>query len=658
MSRTRSRIGWSLLALTCALDTGAVALSLGHEPANETVLYPLVDILMAGAGALIVARHPQHRVGWLLCASGVFGASLELADGYGLHDFDGSTWGAWYATWAWIPHGVLLALILVLFPDGRFLSSRWRPAAWTTLAGCLIAVPGVALGSMGADAFAPAASPVAIDAGLASALAGIGQALFVAGFVLSGASLVVRLRRSHGVERQQLKWFAYAVALLIAVVPFVVGLWYRTEVVHALFPVALAGLPVGAYVGIMRHRLYDIDRVINRTLVYGALTASIVGVYAAVLLAVEALLHDSGSGVGAVVATGAVAVAVQPLRTSLQQRVNRVMYGDRSEPYAALSRLGQRLGADVAPGAVLNTIVAAVAEALRVPHVAIELGHGTTPEPAAEHGKRGHGELERVPLVSRGETVGRLVVETRTPGDPLRADERRLLEDLARQAAPAVDAVRLTNDLQRSRERLVVALEEERRRLRRDLHDGLGPALAGVVLSLDNARELLRKDPDAASALLGLLREATQEAIGDVRRLVYGLRPPTLDELGLVPAIREQAARLNGNERGVRISVDGPDGLADLPAAVEVAAYRIAAEAITNVVRHSDARTCRVSIELNGALELDIRDDGHGPTEGYEPGVGINSMRERATELGGSFSIDHEGDRGTRVQVVLPLSGP
>ena len=179
MSRTRSRIGWSLLALTCALDTGAVALSLGHEPANETVLYPLVDILMAGAGALIVARHPRHRVGWLLCASGVFGASLELADGYGLHDFDGSTWGAWYATWSWIPHGALLALVFVLFPDGRFPSSRWRPAAWTTLAGCLIAVPGVALGSVGADAFAPAPSPVAIDAGLASALAGIGQALFV-----------------------------------------------------------------------------------------------------------------------------------------------------------------------------------------------------------------------------------------------------------------------------------------------------------------------------------------------------------------------------------------------------------------------------------------------------------------------------------------------
>jgi len=186
MSRTRSRIGWSLFALTCALDTGTVALSLGHEPAYETLLYALVDILMAGAGALIVARHPHHRVGWLFCAIGVFGASLELADGYGLHDFDGSTWGAWYATWAWIPHGALLALVFVLFPDGRFPSSRWRPAAWTTLAGCLIAVPGVALGSVGADAFAPAASPVAIDAGLASALAGIGQALFVAGFVLSG----------------------------------------------------------------------------------------------------------------------------------------------------------------------------------------------------------------------------------------------------------------------------------------------------------------------------------------------------------------------------------------------------------------------------------------------------------------------------------------
>ncbi|MDQ3723711.1 MAG: sensor histidine kinase, partial [Actinomycetota bacterium] len=276
-------------------------------------------------------------------------------------------------------------------------------------------------------------------------------------------------------------------------------------------------------------------------------------------------------------------------------------------------------------------------------------------QPAAVYGERGRGEVERVPLVSRGDTVGRLVVESRAAGESLRSDELRLLADLARQAATAVDAARLTNDLQRSRERLVVAREEERRRLRRDLHDGLGPTLAAVVLQLDNARALVREDPEVTSAMLAALRDAAQEAIGDVRQLVYGLRPPALDELGLVPAIREQAARMNGDERGVQIRVEGPDELTELPAAVEVAAFRIAVEAITNVVRHADANTCVVQLALNGNLEVDVHDDGTA-RDGYPAGVGISSMRERATELGGSFTITPARQRGTRVHVTLPLS--
>ncbi len=647
-----------LLALTCVLDAAAVTLSLGREPAYETVLYALVDIGMASAGALILARHRRHMIGWLFCVSGVWGALLEFAESWGLHELPGGEWGAWFALWAWIAHGAVLAFVFLLFPDGRVLGRRWRAAGWLTVAGCVLAVPGLALGADSHEAFAPARNPIAIDATLADVLAGIGQALFVVGFLACGASLVVRLRRSAGVERQQLKWFGYAGAVLVVVGSFTIALWSQTVVVHILFPLVLCGLPIAAGIAILRYRLYEIDRVINRTLVYGALTAAIVALYGAVVLTVDALLKDSASRAGTLIATGVVAVAAHPLRTWLQRRVNRLMYGDRDDPYAALSRLGQRLGADVAPGAVLQTIVDAVAEALRVPHVAIELAHGDAFEPAAVCGQRASGEHERVALISRGETVGRIVVESRAAGDRLRADERRLLADLARQAAPAVDAARLTYDLQRSRERLVVAREEERRRLRRDLHDGLGPTLAGVVLQLDNTRALLATQPDAASAMLATLRDAAQTAIGDVRELVYGLRPPALDELGLVPAIREQAARMNGDERGPRISVDGPDDLAQLPAAVEVAAFRIAVEAITNVVRHADARTCRVRLTLNGTLELDVHDDGDATTTSYQPGVGISSMRERATELGGSFRIGRHSDHGTHVHVTLPLAGP
>ena len=656
MSRRAGRIAWLLFALTCALQIAAVGLSLGREP-SYTLLYGLVAILMSGAGALIVARHDRHVVGWLFCLFGLYGAFGELAQGWGLRDLPGGDWGTWFSLWMWIVHGVVFAFVFALFPDGRFLSSRWRAGPWLTAIGCLVALPGLALGPSSEEAFAPGSNPIAIDPSLAGALAGLGQALFVIGFVLSGVSLVVRLRCSEGVERQQLKWFAYATAMLVAVAPFVVVLWSRTVVVQVLFPVVLCGLPIAAGIAILRYRLYEIDRVVNRTLVYGALTASIVGLYAAFVLAVDALLADADSRAGALVATGVVAVAVHPLRLWLQRRVNRLMYGDRDDPYAALSRLGQRLGADVAPDAILTTIISTVAEALRVPYVAIELAHGAGFEAAAVYGARGLGEVERVPLVSRGDTVGELVVESRAAGESLRSDELRLLADLARQAATAVDAARLTNDLQRSRERLVMAREEERRRLRRDLHDGLGPTLAGVVLQLDNARALVREDPEVTRAMLAALRDATQEAIGEVRRLVYGLRPPALDELGLVPAIREQAARMNGDERGgVRIRVEGPDELAELPAAVEVAAFRIAVEAITNVVRHAGANTCVVQLALNGNLEVDVHDDGTAH-DGYAAGVGISSMRERATELGGSFTITRASERGTRVHVTLPLSG-
>ena len=205
-----------------------------------------------------------------------------------------------------------------------------------------------------------------------------------------------------------------------------------------------------------------------------------------------------------------------------------------------------------------------------------------------------------------------------------------------------------------ARERLVAAREEERRRLRRDLHDGLGPALAGAALKVEAAENLLQIDAEAASRLLGDARAEIQDAVADVRRLVYALRPPALDELGLVGALREQAERLEVGER-VRVEVDAPGRLDGLPAAVEVAAYRIALEAMTNVARHADAQACRVRISVNGVLELEITDDGHGLPSDYRTGVGISSMRERAEELGGTCGIERLDGHGTRVRARLPL---
>jgi signal transduction histidine kinase len=245
--------------------------------------------------------------------------------------------------------------------------------------------------------------------------------------------------------------------------------------------------------------------------------------------------------------------------------------------------------------------------------------------------------------------------------------ERRLLEDLAHQIGASAhaalmtdEALRLSADLQRSRERLVEAREEERRRLRRDLHDGLGPQLSSQALTIDAVRALMRGDPDAAEELLLDLKAQAQDAVTDIRRLVYGLRPPALDDLGLLGALRESAAQYGA--KGLSVSVETPQSLPPLSAAVEVATYRIAQEAMTNVARHAGAKTCTVALAIDeaGVLSLEVRDDGRGIPEpqahsAVRAGVGLTSMRERATELGGSLVVEPLPEGGTRVRARLPL---
>jgi len=258
------------------------------------------------------------------------------------------------------------------------------------------------------------------------------------------------------------------------------------------------------------------------------------------------------------------------------------------------------------------------------------------------------------PLTSQRETVGRLLVGTRSRGEQLGPDDERLLADLARQAGPATHAVALRLALDASRAGLVTAREDERRRLRRDLHDGLGPTLAGLTLGLDTARARSAGQPELQE-LLGRLKTETQRAVTDVRRIVYGLRPPALDEFGLVGSLREEVGRLQYEAPALAVTLDAPDeGLADLPAAVEVACYRIVTEALTNVTRHAHATRCSVRIHLDHDLDVDVRDDGVGLPEGWRTGVGIASMRERVAELGGRLAIEPCLPHGTRITACLP----
>ncbi len=543
---------------------------------------------------------------------------------------------------------VSFLMLFYLFPDGSFVPRWTRPLAllWAVLGIPRYFAPGTPL-----DLHASPAGFVPMYLGF------LGTAIF---------AQVYRYRRvSRHDQRQQTKWvvFGFVAAMFTFLVFILVGSTLPPSldenpfgflVANAIMYLSMLLIPVTIGIAILRYRLWEIDVIINRTLVYGSLTGIVIGLYVLIVGGLGAILQARGNLVISLVATGLIAVAFQPLRDRLQRTVNRLMYGEREEPYRIIARLGRRLEATLNPLEVLQTIVHTLSEALRLPYAAIELKQEGGYTLTASAGQSSTDPL-RLPLTYHGEELGRLVMGPRIGEGSFTASERRLLEDLARQAGVAVHAVRLTSDLQLSRERLVTAREEERRRLQRDLHDGLGPTLASLFQRLDTASVLVRSNPEDAVALLGDLKGRVKTTIADVRRLVYALRPPALDEFGLVSAVREHAAQLNGSD-GLCIAVEAPEKLPPLPAAVEVAAYRIVFEALANVVRHAQARTCRIWMTVDDdALCVEIADDGTGLLPDQQAGVGITSMRERAAELGGELRIESGAAGGTLVRTRLPL---
>lgn len=479
---------------------------------------------------------------------------------------------------------------------------------------------------------------------------------------------IYRYRRvSNLVERQQTKWVVFGMAIFLALTALTTIPYLITQAAPRNEPQPLWALPIGPLwwlslnilplsltIAVMRYRLFDIDIIINRTLVYGALTVSTMAIYALVV-GYFGNLFQSGDRSGlAFLATGLVALVFQPMRQWLQLLINRLLYGERDNPAEVLSNLGKRLESVVAPDAILPAIVESIAKALRLPYVAVMLKQGIEFALAAEYGQPPASNLtcERFPLNYRNEPIGLILLSRRGGEDSFSSDEKTLLENITHQVSVAAYAVQVTRDLQRSREQIVGAREEERRRLRRDLHDGLGPSLASLTLKLDAARNQLKQNPDETDVLLGELKSQTQSAIEDIRRLVYDLRPPALDELGLFSAIQEYATNLIRAGLSVRIERNGE--FPKLPAAVEVAAYRIVCEALTNASKHSQATECDVRLSFNGVLQIDVQDNGIGLPEGRHSGVGMFSMRERAAELGGTFAIHSNGGGGVHITAHLP----
>lgn len=631
---------------------------------------PAIAVAFPILGAFIVSRRPANVVGWLwLATAGV--AVAFLAEQYAVHaliaepgSLPGGTWAAWVAAFVWLPgYLALWTLVPLVFPDGRLPSPRWRPVLWVAVAMIATATVGAALTTENAASPSPR-NPLGIES--LPELGGPAQAfaVLVLGPVCVTA-LVFRYRRSPSSRRVQLRpvVLATAVAVLVPVSVALAGLLGVVVPLGAYRAAGLAGLlaiPVAAGAAVVRSGLYgidvEVDSVVNVALVYGALATVGTAAYVAIVTLIETV-GSGTAGLGpSLAAVAAVAVLTHLLRSPLQQRVDRLLYRKRRYDYRVLTSLGQSVQSSIGPDAVLPAIVATISAGLRVPYVGIVVGQGDEVVASAAYGQAGEDDVV-VPLVHHSEAVGRLRVAPRAPHEPFDAADRRLLDDLARQVSVAAYALCLTADLQRSRERLVTAREEERRRLRRDLHDGLKPALAGVSLGLEAVSNTLGAD-NPANALLARLKAELDAATADIRRLVYDLRPSALDELGLVGALRQHAARFDLDPDGLQVVVDAPAEIAGLPAAVEVAAYRIGVEALENVRRHARARHCEVVVSVrDGHLELEVRDDGEGLDPRRRPGVGLVAMRERAAELGGTCQVEQRGSSGTCVRATLPIDG-
>lgn len=680
VARVWAAIAVALMLLNLVLAVRYVAITgdatgfLSHQ-----LLLPLSTVVYALLGVAVITHQPVNPIGWLFLVTGTayaltalsagiiaYGSSLPAAISPALADL-----ALWLGNWIWLPATILpTTFVFLLFPDGRLPSPRWRPVAWAVGLGLALIAVGLALYPGPVESWGTGPNPYALagaDA-ILDLLITAGSALLLIGGVGSILAVLFRYRLSRGIERQQMKWLAYVAAIIVIFMFVSVPVWLTgglsdpvaMEVNIALTNVVMLLIGIAAAVAIVGYRLYDIDILINRTLVYGVMTGIILLIYTLVVGAASILFGSQGNWLLALGATGLVAVLFLPIRNRLQRGVNRLLYGQRDEPFEVMAWLGQRLEQTITPDSAYPTIVETVAQAMRLPYAAIQIPRDGQRRTVDSYGKPGN-DLVSYDLTHQGEIVGWLQVGRRAPDEALNPADERLLRNIARQAGAAVHNAQLTADLQRSRQQIITSREEERRRLRRDLHDGLGPSLASLLLEARVLRRMIRDDQDAAEKLAEEMQADIRTTIEDIRRVVHELRPPALDDLGLAAAVQVMAAKIgreenqgNGAVGGLRVEVDAPSDLPQLPAAVEVAAYRIIQEALTNVVHHAQARCAVVRLRLDRQLLIEVADDGVGINGGRVGGMGLRSMRERAAELGGSFSIEPAPGGGTIIRAALP----
>jgi signal transduction histidine kinase len=705
MSRRAVRwVAWGLWTLVLALLVFVFvlgALNDSEVTAEEFFLVPLVLLATTTSstvGALVASRQPRNPIGWLflglsLCVVlGVMGEDYPI---YALRTNPGSLpapeWVLWVSGWTFGIAGAAVPLIILLFPSGTVPSRRWRPTPWLLAGGTLWALAWYAVEPRG---LAPTPgltvrNPVAIEGirGIASPMITAGTIVAVVSGIACFVGLVLRFRRSHGEERQQLRWLAVVGAFslvmflaLFASEPISGGNSTIDDILWSFFIASLmVGIPAACGIAILKYRLYELDVVIKKTVVFAILAGFVTLVYVGLVVGIGNLVTDAGTGFDFLVfgAIAIVALILQPLRHRARRLADRLVYGKRATPYEVLSQFTERIGETLSVEDVLtrmtNLITAGtgadraevwlrVGRELRLeassppreegddqPRLPLEAGDDEPPDiPAA---------TEVIAVRHRGELLGAIAVSV-PAADPLTPEQDRMLSELAVQAGLVLRNVGLTaelrarlEELKRSRERLVAAQDEERRRIERNLHDGAQQQLIALAVKSRLAQQLAAGDPAKSGELLSDIQRDAEAALEDLRDLARGIYPPLLADRGLGAALEAQARKAS-----IPVTIEVIDG-ARYPQAIEAAVYFCCLEALNNVAKYADASRATVRIARDdGWLRFEVEDDGRGfDIESTTHGTGLQGMADRLDALGGRFEVITTPGAGTTVAGTVVL---
>jgi signal transduction histidine kinase len=696
--RGARRIAWAMIGAIVALQLGHIVLgastgSLADQGALASVIYDGVTFLcsavFAAAGLVIVTRQPKNTIGWLLLAIPLTAAAAFFVGDYATEalvthpaSLPFGRLAAWVDRWAIVATLVVFIPLFLLFPNGRLPSRRWRPALWLTIAGPAVAIvsfaltPGRLTGAFADLTSVTVMNPLGINAmaGPLNALTKVGGFACVIAAVLAGASVLARFHVASGETRQQIKWLAFvaaAFAVEFAVTLVGAGLLGQEAIGNVgfflMFLTLALGIPIACGIAILKYRLYEIDVVINKTIVYGALAAFITAVYVGIVVGVGRLVGEGARPdlLLSIVATAVVAVAFQPVRERIQRVANRLVYGERATPYEVLSEFSERMGATYATEDLLPRMARTLAEGTGAARadVWVKIGTQLRPEatwpgeadPLASVEIAGMPE-DLVPVAHHGELLGALSIRKK-PGEALTPTEAKLIADLAAQAGLVLRNAGLTEQLlvrleqlRASRQRLVTAQDEARRKLERNIHDGAQQQLVALAVKANLAEQLMGKDVGRARSLLAQVKTESTEALENLRDLARGIYPPLLADKGLGAALEAQARK-----SPVAVTVESA-GIGRYAQEVEAAVYFCCLEALQNIAKYADANAATVRLSDGaGSLTFEVSDDGRGfdpASTGY--GTGLQGMADRLDAIGGSLEVRSAPGEGTTVVGRLP----